>query len=86
MTLLLDDQNGQAPTTQGAQFWIDQFNLSNVYVVADPSFSLVPGNSVGTPQLSVVDPRTMQVVYLQEGYSGSSPSQLVQLAQQNSGP
>jgi hypothetical protein len=83
LTLLLDDQNEGPPTTDGALFWKQNYGLNSVYVAADPNFSMVPGQSVGTPQLSIVDPRTMQVVLVQEGWGGSHPPQLEQLALQN---
>jgi len=83
MTLLLDDQYGGNPSSQGALAWKDNFGLTSIYVVADPSYSLVPGSSVGTPQISIVDPRNMQVVLIEEGYGGTYPSELTQLAQQN---
>lgn len=44
---------------------------------------MVPGSSVGTPQLTIIDPRTMQVVLVQEGYGGSYPPQLEQTALDN---
>ncbi|MCA9618125.1 MAG: hypothetical protein KC731_03865 [Myxococcales bacterium] len=83
VTLLLDAQNEGPPTVEGALNWKNAYGLNSVYVAADPQFSMVPGNSVGTPQLTIIDPRTMQVVLLQEGWGGSHPPQLVQLAQQN---
>lgn len=83
VTLLLDDPNEGPPTTQGALTWRDNYGLTGAYVAADPQFSMVPGNSVGTPQLTVIDPRTMQVVLLQQGWGGSHPPQLVQTANAN---
>lgn len=84
VTLLLDDPgDASPPTAAGAQVWKQNYGLESVYVAADPNFSMVPGQSVGTPQLTIIDPRTMQVVLLQEGWGGSHPPQLVQLAQQN---
>jgi hypothetical protein len=70
---------------QGAQIWRDQFGLQNVYVLADPNFSMVPGSSVGTPQQTLVDPRTMKVMHLQEGYAPGSPVEvaLINLARAN---
>ncbi len=84
VTVLLDDPgNVQPPTSAGADTWRETYGLNSVYVAADPNFSMVPGSSVGTPQLTIIDPRTMQVVLLQEGWGGSHPPQLTQLAQQN---
>ena len=83
MTLLIDDPGGGVPTTSGAYAWKDNFNLTSVYVAADPGYALVPGGSVGTPQISIVNPRNMKVILVQEGYGGSYPPQLEQLAQQN---
>ena len=84
VTLLLDDpNNAMPPTTSGADLWRTNFGLNSVYVAADPQFSMVPGQSVGTPQITIIDPRTMEVVLLQEGWGGSHPSQLITLAQQN---
>jgi hypothetical protein len=82
LTLLLDDQNEGPPTTNGAKVWKDNWGLLSSAVAADPGFQLVPGSSVGTPQLTLIDPRTMVVVDLQEGYSGNY-SLLTQLATQN---
>lgn len=83
VTLLLDGPGNGAPSVAGCQTWRDNFGLIDGYVGADPTFSMVPGNSVGTPQITVVDPRTMQVVHLQEGWGGSHPPILVQTAQSN---
>ncbi len=83
VTLLLNGQSGGTPTTNDAQIWRNNYGLNSVYVAADPYFSMVPGSSVGTPQLTIINPRTMQVVLLQEGWGGSHPPQLVQTAQAN---
>lgn len=69
----------------GAAIWRNQYNMPNAYVLSDQGptgsaqFSMVPGNSVGTPQISVMDPRTMQIVALQEGIlpDGSLPPQVL---------
>jgi hypothetical protein len=74
VTLLLDSQNEGPPSAEGAQAWKNQFGLSTIFVVADPGFSLVDGSSVGTPMFKVVDPRTMTVVYKQEGSAGGGPN------------
>ena len=83
ITLLLDGPPVDGPATvEGALTWKEQFQLEHVSVLVDPGFSLVPGNEVGTPQATVVDPRTMQVAFLQEGYSGSY-GPLLTIAEQN---
>ncbi len=83
MTLLPDNRFGQAPTVDGSIYWKQQYGLENVYIVADPNFSLVPGNQVGTPQMTIVNPRDMRVRHLQEGWSGSEPPALLNLAEEN---
>ena len=66
--MLPDDQNEGPPTTAGALLWRNNFGLNSIYVMADPNFSMVPGTSVGTPQGTVVNPRTMQVVLVEEAW------------------
>ena len=89
VTVLLDSPSG-GPTVGGADAWRQSYGLQNVYVVSDhdlngnAKFSMVPGNSVGTPQITIVDPRTMQVVAIQEGWGGSEPPALLNLAAANS--
>jgi hypothetical protein len=43
---------------------------------------MVSGNSVGTPQMTVINPRTMEVTYVQQGYSGVY-NQLLAVAREN---
>jgi hypothetical protein len=85
MTVLVDDPSEGPPNTNGALVWKQQFNLTSIYVAADPIFSMVPSSvgSFGTPQQTVINPRNMQVVLRQEGFSGQAPAELIQLAQQN---
>ena len=80
--LLLDNPGDGNPTLSGAMQWRNEYGLDGAIVAPDPGFSMVPGYQVGTPQGTVVDPRTMYVVHLEEGYSGNF-SQLINLAQQN---
>jgi hypothetical protein len=85
MTLLVDDQDEGPPSVSGAELWKSQYGLQSIYVAADPNFSMVPLSvpSFGTPQQTVIDPRTMQVVLRQEGWAGQAPPQLISLAVQN---
>jgi hypothetical protein len=84
VTLLLDGPGEGPPSAEGALQWKEIHGLQNVTVVADPNFSMVSGGSVGTPMSTIVDPRTMEVVYVQQGYSGGFP-EAEQLARQNAG-
>ena len=83
MTLLLDNANEGPPDATGAKQWKDTFGLHHAIVAADPNFSMVPGQSVGTPQFTIIDPRTMTVTFLQEGAGGNEYTQLEQLAMTN---
>lgn len=65
--LLLDDVAGGPPTLDGVRLWKEELGLTRVGVYADPSLSLVVGDSVGTPMQTVVDPRTMKIVMRFEG-------------------
>ncbi len=73
LTLIIDDPNDGEANIGAAATWKDMFGLTNVAVAADPGYAFVPGSSVGTPQETVVDPRTMKVVSVIEGYSGAYP-------------
>ena len=82
LTLMLDDPNEGPPTPSGAATWKTTWGLDSSAVAADPQFSMVSGGQVGTPMTHVIDPRTMQIIYIQQGYSGNY-SQLTSLAQAN---
>lgn len=81
--LLLDDPNEGPPTMNGVQIWKEQFGLHEAGVYADPTFSMVPGNTVGTPQTTIINPRTMVVEYLEEGWDGGTYGPLLSIAQAN---
>ncbi len=82
LTLLLDGPGEATPTIESCLTWKQQYGFVDIAVAPDANFSMVPGSSVGTPQGTIVDPRTMQVVDLQEGYP-SNESLLTSTAQQN---
>lgn len=84
VTLLVDGPDEGPPNVNGALTWKNQYKLTDVAVVADPGFSMVEGGSVGTPQMTVVDPRTMRVEFVQQGFSGSF-AQLEAVANKNAG-
>ena len=63
----------------GAWSWKEDFGLDGAYVVADPSWSM---NVSATPTTHLIDPRTMEIIDVEVGYSGSF-SGVEGLAQQN---
>src|SRR5690606_32466649 len=60
--LLANDPAGAAPGAASAKLWQEELAITRLGIYADPAWSLVVGDSVGTPMLTLVDPRTMQVV------------------------
>ncbi len=82
ITLLLDDPNEGPPTQAGVENWKTQFGLEETGVYADPNFSMVPGTEVGTPQPTVINPRTMVVDCVAQACGGSYGN-LLAIAQAN---
>jgi hypothetical protein len=88
LTLMIEGQtNGVKATYQDAVDWTTQFGLDAIAVGVDPGFSFAPAGqmTVGLPVQTIVDPRTMQVVEITEGYSGNHTT-LLNLAHKNKGP
>lgn len=88
VTLVLADGQGAPANADDALTWKEQFNLLDTSVAADPGITFAepgPDGVIGTPLITVVDPRTMEVVYKQEGSSGQYP-ELEALAQKNKVP
>ena len=71
ITLMIEDSYGSPASVATASEWKDAFGLDSIAVVADPNFSFAGFGSVGLPLQIVVDPRTMQIVARDEGFSGS---------------
>jgi hypothetical protein len=78
--------SGRGQPYQDAVNWKSNFSLSSVAVAVDPNFSFAPAGqmTVGLPVQTVIDPRTMQVVDIQEGSTGNH-TMLLNLAQMNKG-
>ncbi len=83
MTLLLDDPDDGPATSFGVETWREQFSLTRAIVAADPHLSLLSGDTVITPQQTIVDPRTMKVIAVSEGWSGEYPAALFEVAYAN---
>jgi hypothetical protein len=85
--LIVDNKTGGAPTQTDTKAWKDKYKLDDVAVLSDPYALLVTPDSdgsFGTPYSIAIDPRTMKVAYVQQGFSGNY-SDLEALAKKNQG-
>ena len=91
LTLVVQDASSAPATAATALDWRTQYELTDETVVADPSFSFAPVNqsSVDLPVTIVVDPRTMTIMKVDQGYIAAYPPQpnaeAVAIAQKNGG-
>jgi hypothetical protein len=69
LTLMIEDDTQNPATIDTAKQWRDAFGLTSSAVAADPNATFVPP-SAGLPMQVVVDPRTMKIVFVDQGYSG----------------
>lgn len=88
VTLLIMDAAENPATTDTALDWRTTYKLDDVGVYADPNFLLQPDQqTIGLPITMVVDPRTMKVVEVTEGYGQEHPpvidASAVSLAKKN---
>jgi len=77
ITLVVQDATTAPATTATALDWRTQYKLTGITVAADPSFSFAPLNqtSVDLPVTIVVDPRTMTIRKVSQGYIAAYPIQ-----------
>ena len=75
ITLVVQDASSAPATTATALDWRTQYKLTGITVAADPSFSFAPLNqtSVDLPVTIVVDPRTMIIMKVTQGYLAAYP-------------
>ncbi len=75
VTLMVENIQHKPADTSTALQWRNQFKLSALAnVMADPSFSFAPMGPVGLPTNLLVDPRTMKIISVIEGYGGMDPA------------
>lgn len=74
ITLMVEDAAHSPATLMTATNWKSTYNLA-IDVCADPYFSFHPpsGSSVNLPVEIVVDPRTMRITHVTEGYFSHYP-------------
>jgi thiol-disulfide isomerase/thioredoxin len=82
--LVVQDSTHAKASVSDALDWRNTFNLSTaVDVVADPNFSFGHSGTNGLPTNVLVDPRTMKVVKVVEGYTGLPDPAVAALAKKN---
>lgn len=89
LTLIIQNNNVE-PADLGTAFtWKSNYGLLSTAVAADPNFSFAPSADgvIGLPLLTVIDPRTMQIVHKQDDYHyPPTHVELEALAQKNASP
>ena len=70
LQLVVNDSNGDSADISAANEWKAKFGLVDIAVGADPNDEMAPGGSFGTPLQTLIDPRTMKVIDVTEGFSG----------------
>jgi hypothetical protein len=83
VTLVIQDLNQNPATTANATTWRNEFKLQPAYVFADPSLDFGHAGQNGLPTNVLVDPRTMKVVNIVEGYGGPDDPSVDALALKN---
>jgi thiol-disulfide isomerase/thioredoxin len=74
VTLMVQDASHAPASLMTASAWKQKYNLA-IDVCADPSFALLPsgGGSVNLPVTIVVDPRSMIITHVGQGYVSHYP-------------
>jgi hypothetical protein len=83
LTLVGNDDDGERATVQAARTWRKRYGLRSAFVAADPLHVFARDNTLTTPLLVVIDPRTMRIVNRSEGWGGRHPRALFDLARKN---
>jgi thiol-disulfide isomerase/thioredoxin len=82
LTLMIQDLDGRPATDRTALNWRNEFQLDKTIVAADPNATFAPAGQYGLPLLVAIDPRTMEIKDVQQGYSGDH-SLIESIAAQN---
>lgn len=70
VVLLINNSSNGKPDASSTFQWKSQFKLKNVTVVVDPGVTFAVSSTFATPLRTIVDPRTMKVFEVDEGYTG----------------
>lgn len=70
IVLVINSPTNGPPDTASALQWKSQYALSGASIVVDPAVTFSISSSFATPLRTIVDPRTMKVFEVSEGYTG----------------
>ncbi|HEX8794446.1 MAG TPA: hypothetical protein VF765_26055 [Polyangiaceae bacterium] len=82
LTLLVGNASGNPPALPDAQTWISTFGLGAIAVCIDPYNTFYTPDLTAVPDGILVNPRTMTIVSVSQGYGGPDPA-VDALAQKN---
>lgn len=74
LTLLVGNASGNPPALPDAQSWISAYGLGAVAVCIDPYNTFYTPDLTAIPDGILVDPRTMIIVSVSQGYGGPDPA------------
>lgn len=73
-SLIVQDLAQKPATTANALTWRNQYKLGGIWVAADPAWIFSHEGTNGLPMNVLVDPRTMKITKIVEGYGGMDPA------------
>ncbi len=82
LTLLVGNASGNPPALPDAQTWIGTYGLGAIAVCIDPYNTFYTPDLTAIPDGILVNPRTMTIVSVSQGYGGPDPA-VDALAQKN---
>jgi thiol-disulfide isomerase/thioredoxin len=82
LSLIIQDADGNPATVQTAEQWTQSFMITKADVAADPSFTFAGTGENGLPENVIVDPRSMTIVAVLNGYDPGDTT-VDMLAQKN---
>jgi len=82
VVLVINNKSNEFPDLSSTLLWKSQYGLLDAAVVSDPNVTFAVSSTFSTPLRTIVNPRTMKVVEVAEGYSDDY-STLENLANKN---
>lgn len=70
VVLVINNPNNGPPDPSAALQWKSQYGLKDVSIAIDLAVTFAVGSTFATPLKTIVDPRTMKVFEVTEGYTG----------------